>query len=87
MFMVRFFHCDNNTLRFTCYVVDRVESDPKPANFIWVVAFDAPAGGLDPLPVLCCELCIVEGIQSRTCSQTTTFIHISSIINQAVIYN
>lgn len=27
---------------FTCYVVNRVEANPKPPNFVWVIALDTP---------------------------------------------
>lgn len=51
---------------FTCYVVDRVEADTKPPDFVWVVALAAPPGQLNSFPVILSERSIVVGVESRT---------------------
>lgn len=55
---------------FTCYVVNRVEANPEPPDFVGVVAFEAPSCQLNSLPVLLSERSIVVDVESRTCGRT-----------------
>lgn len=55
-----------NVHSFTCYVVNRVEADSKPPDFVWIIALDTPPCQLNPFPVVISECCIVVGVESRT---------------------
>lgn len=56
--------------RFTCYVVNRVESDSKPPDFVRVVTFETPSCQLNSLPVLFSERRIVIDVESGTYATT-----------------
>jgi len=53
-------------------VVNRVEADSKPPNFVWVIALDTPPNPLNSIPVILSERCIVVGVESRTFAKTKT---------------
>ena len=55
---------------FTCYVVNRVEADSKPPDFVGVIAFDTPPCHLNSVPVIISERRIVVGVESRTFAKT-----------------
>lgn len=55
---------------FTCYVVNGVEADPKPPDFVRVVAFETPSCQLNALPVLFSEGRIVIDVESGTYART-----------------
>lgn len=54
------------TQGFTCDVVDGVEADSKPPDFVWVFELAASSRLLNSFPVFVSKRSIVVGVQSRT---------------------
>lgn len=52
---------------FTSYVINRVETDSKSPNFVWVVDLATSSRLLNSVPVFISKNCIVVGVESRTC--------------------
>lgn len=67
-------------------MVNRVEADPKPPDFVRVVSFETPSCQLNSLPVFFGKRCIVIDIESGTYARTRSDMqNISYLLSQTIL--